>query len=178
MLITQRPAKLHKDSLTQVETLIAMRLIAPQDRKAVEEWIKDNADPEKGREIIRSLATLKTGQGWIWTPEVDLLERVSFPKIKTFDSSKAPDGNESTVQVLAPIDKEAIAARLMTVAADALANDPATLKKRVAELERQARAPVSTRQDLELAERRGYERARPAARCWPRLKNSIPWRPR
>lgn len=159
MLITQRPAKLHKDSLTQVETLIAMRLIAPQDRKAVEDWIKDNADPQKGREIMRSLATLKTGQGWIWTPEVDLLARVSFPKIKTFDSSKAPDGSESTVQVLAPIDKEAIAARLKTVAADALANDPVTLKQRIAELERQGRAPVSTKQDLERAERRGYERA-------------------
>jgi hypothetical protein len=32
VLISQRPAKLHKDSLTQVETLVAMRLIAPQDR--------------------------------------------------------------------------------------------------------------------------------------------------
>jgi hypothetical protein len=52
ILITQRPAKLHKDSLTQVETLVALRLIAPQDRKAVEEWIKDNADEKKGREII------------------------------------------------------------------------------------------------------------------------------
>lgn len=36
IMISQRPAKLHKDSLTQVETLAAMRLIAPQDRKAVE----------------------------------------------------------------------------------------------------------------------------------------------
>lgn len=37
VLISQRPAKVHKDSLTQVESLVAMRLIAPQDRKAVEE---------------------------------------------------------------------------------------------------------------------------------------------
>ena len=51
-LITQRPAKLHKDSLSQVETLIALRLIAPQDRKAVEDWIADQADREKGRDII------------------------------------------------------------------------------------------------------------------------------
>jgi len=55
ILITQRPAKLHKDSLTQVETLVALRLIAPQDRKAVEEWIKDNADEKKGREIFLCL---------------------------------------------------------------------------------------------------------------------------
>lgn len=139
ILITQRPAKLHKDSLTQVETLVAMRLIAPQDRKAVEEWIKDNADEAKGREIIVSLATLKTGQAWVWAPELGILERIAFPKIKTFDSGRAPDGSEAKGQVLAPIDREAIAQQLKTVAADALANDPAALKKRIAELERQAK---------------------------------------
>jgi len=39
MLITQRPAKLHKDSLTCADTLIAMRVIAPQDRSAIKDWI-------------------------------------------------------------------------------------------------------------------------------------------
>jgi uncharacterized protein len=107
ILITQRPAKLHKDSLTQVETLVALRLIAPQDRAAVESWIKDNADEKQGREIITSLATLKTGQGWIWAPELGVLERVAFPKIKTFDSSRAPsDEVNGGGPVFAPIDRE------------------------------------------------------------------------
>jgi uncharacterized protein len=137
ILITQRPAKLHKDSLTQVETLVAMRLIAPQDRKAVEEWIKDNADEAKGREIIASLATLKTGQGWVWAPEIGVLERIQFPRIKTFDSGRAPDGSEQEGQVLAPIDRDAIAMKLQAVAADAMANDPAALKKTLAAAQRQ-----------------------------------------
>lgn len=166
ILITQRPAKLHKDSLTQVETLIAMRLIAPQDRKAVEEWIKDNADQAKGREILASLATLKTGQGWIWAPELDVLERISFPKIKTFDSGRAPDGTETAGQVLAPIDREAIGEKLKVLAADALANDPAALKRELATVKRELAqmksakgAPSIDIEDLEAAERRGYERA-------------------
>jgi len=138
ILITQRPAKLHKDSLTQVETLVALRLIAPQDRKAVEEWIKDNADEKKGREIIESLAKLPTGQGWVWAPEIDLLERVTFPKIKTFDTSRAPDADEASAGVvLAPIDRGAIEKRLQTVAADALANDPKALKAELAKLRRE-----------------------------------------
>lgn len=167
MLITQRPAKLHKDSLTQVETLVAMRLIAPQDRKAVEEWIKDNADQDKGREIITSLATLKTGQAWIWAPEIGVLERVAFPRINTFDSSKAPeDAGDGKGPVLAPIDREAIAAKLQTVAADALANDPARLKAKIRELEAQhkkngaAAAPV----DVASIEERGYQRGFNAGR--------------
>lgn len=138
ILITQRPAKLHKDSLTQVETLIALRLIAPQDRRAVEEWIKDNADAKQGRDILSSLATLKTGQAWLWAPELGVLERVTFPRIRTFDSGRAPDGTEPDC-VLAPIDKDAIAGRLKMVAQQAIDNDPKRLKARIAELERQAK---------------------------------------
>ena len=167
VLITQRPAKLHKDSLTQVETLVAMRLIAPQDRKAVEEWIKDNADQEKGREIISSLATLKTGQAWVWSPELRVLERVTFQRIRTFDSSRAPDdAGDTKGPVLAPIDREAIAARLKTVAVEADANDPKKLRARIAELERQARKASGNetgpdqRKALIEAEQRGYERGR------------------
>jgi uncharacterized protein len=161
ILITQRPAKLHKDSLTQAETLIALRLIAPQDRAAVEAWIEDNADEKKAREIISSLATLKTGHGWIWAPELDVLERVTFPKIRTFDSGRAPDGSEAeAAKVLAPIDREAIAARLQSVSAAALADDPKRLRARIAELERQAKgsAPATNKEDLRKAEDRGYQK--------------------
>jgi hypothetical protein len=166
MLITQRPAKLHKDSLTQVETLVTLRLIAPQDRKAVEEWIKDNADEAKGREIIQSLATLKTGQGWVWAPEIGVLERVSFPKIKTFDSSRAPEGgDEGKGPVLAPIDKDAVTARLESFAKEIVASDPARLKadnaalrRKVAELE--AAKPTVDPNAIAVAEERGFERAK------------------
>jgi uncharacterized protein len=53
-IISQRPAKVHKDSLTQIHSLIAMRLIAPQDRAAVEDWIDGQADPAEGKQIIAS----------------------------------------------------------------------------------------------------------------------------
>jgi hypothetical protein len=163
-LITQRPAKLHKDSLTQVETLVAMRLIAPQDRKAVEEWIKDNADDARGREVLSSLASLKTGQGWIWAPELGVLDRVTFPKIRTLDSGRAPDGSDIEGKVLAAIDREAIATRLKVVAQEAEANDPKKLRARIAELQKQlAQQPAADAEpDPTVArqlEQRGFERA-------------------
>jgi hypothetical protein len=160
ILITQRPAKLHKDSLTQVETLVALRLIAPQDRSAVEEWIKDNADQVKGREIISSLATLKTGEGWVWAPEIGVLDRVRFPKIKTFDTSRAPEeGEDGKGPVLAPIDKDAIQGRLEAVAADAVANDPTRLKAEVAKLKRElaAKPAITPPAPDPEAEKRAFE---------------------
>jgi DNA helicase HerA-like ATPase len=137
VLITQRPAKLHKDSLTQAETLIALRLIAPQDRNAVEDWIGEWADPKQGKELLSSLASLPTGTGWIWAPEIPLLELRNFPRISTYDSSKAPDGATRNV-VLAPIDLPAIQERLEVVAKEVLENDPKKLRMRIAELERKA----------------------------------------
>lgn len=158
MMITQRPAKLHKDSLTQIETLVAMRLIAPQDRRAVEDWIADNADEKTGREIITSLATLKTGEGWVWAPELGVLDRVHFPKIKTLDTSR-PIGETRgrKAPVLAPIDKQEILSRLETVAAEAVANDPARMKAEIAMLKRQlaAKPAALDRGAIDEAEQRG-----------------------
>jgi hypothetical protein len=164
ILITQRPAKLHKDSLTQVETLVALRLIAPQDRGAVEDWIKYNADEKQGREILTSLATLPTGEGWIWAPRLSVLERVTFPKIKTFDTSRAPEEGESgDGPVLAPIDLEAIKNRLAVVNADAVANDPVRLRAEIAKLKRELSAkpaamltPSIDQSAIAQAEQRGF----------------------
>jgi uncharacterized protein len=162
VLISQRPAKLHKDALTQVEALVAMRVIAPQDRAAVQEWIKDNADATKAQEIIASLATLKTGHGWVWAPELAVLERVQFPKIRTLDSSSAPtDAGERSGPVLAPIDRSAIEQRLQSVAAEIVANDPAKLRAELAAVRRelaQAKSakPLVTDDELAVAYQRGY----------------------
>lgn len=137
-LISQRPAKMHKDSLTQVHSLIAMRLIAPQDRAAVEDWIADQADPRRGKEIIASLPTLKTGEGYLWAPEIGILEKMKFPKITTFDSSSTPDGDsKGEGPVLKPIDLSNIEGRLATIKTEAVKNNPSSLKRRIAELEKQ-----------------------------------------
>lgn len=139
-LISQRPAKMHKDSLTQVHSLIAMHLIAPQDRAAVEDWIADQADVKRGKEIIASLPSLKTGEGYLWAPELGILERMKFPKISTFDSSATPDGGgKGEGPVLKPIDLSSIEGRLATIKTEAVKNDPTSLKRRIAELEKQVR---------------------------------------
>ena len=142
-MISQRPAKLHKDSLTQVETLIAMRLIAPQDRAAVEDWIGEWADPKQGREVIASLPSLPRGTGWVWAPELDLLARMAFPLIATFDSSSTPEHGEPAKP---PVDLSAIDIAALR---DALAI-PETITP--------SRQAAPSRAQLEAAERRGYER--------------------
>lgn len=120
VMITQRPAVLHKNVLTQCNTLIAMRLTSPQDRKAIESWIAGHGDAAVGKELLTSLASLRTGQGWVWAPDLDLLEKVRFPKIRTFDSSRTPEDDDEIQppKRLAPVEIEGLRERFAAAVED------------------------------------------------------------
>lgn len=141
VMITQRPQKLHKDALTSADTLIAMRVLAPHDRLAVEDWIKGCGDISTGKEVLNSLAGLKRGEGWVWYPEGGHLARTRFPEIRTFDSSATPtDGHAvKAPKAAAEIDLTEINKALAEAVREAEANDPKRLRARIAELEREAK---------------------------------------
>lgn len=143
LMITQRPQKLHKDALTSADTLIAMRLLAPHDRLAVEDWIKGCGDVAQGKEVLGSLASLQRGEGWVWYPEGGFLQRIRFPDIVTFDSSATPvDGDTiATPKSMAEIDLAEIGAAMADAVKESEANDPKLLRARIAELEREAKKP-------------------------------------
>lgn len=144
MMITQRPAVLHKNVLSQIGTLIAMKLTSPQDRKAIEDWVKGNADADQARAVMQSLPTLKRGEGWVWSPADGVLERTTFPPIATYDSSRTPDADEAVVApALTIVDVDALRDALR------VANLPANEKGK-------SYAPSNA--DIEAAEKRGYDR--------------------
>lgn len=97
--ITQRPARIHKDVLSMASTLVMMRIRGPQDRAAALDWIKGNADRAEAMDVVNSLASLKVGEGWVYAPDHDLLERMTFPAIRTLDTSATPKPGETKVEV-------------------------------------------------------------------------------
>jgi len=117
-LITQRPAVLHKDVLSQADILLSMKLTSSQDRAALGRWIEGQADHTEGRRILAALPRLARGEGWVWAPSDRVLAQVAFPRIRSFDSSAAPRRPE---RVRAsgprpPVDVPALAAALVQVA--------------------------------------------------------------
>lgn len=119
-LITQRPAVVHKDVLSQADILIAMKLTASQDRDAIGAWIEGQADRQEGKRILGDLPRLQRGEGYLWAPGYAVLERVAFPVIRTFDSSRAPRRGEqiATPRTLAEVDLTAITAALAAEESD------------------------------------------------------------
>ncbi|MBL0928678.1 MAG: DUF87 domain-containing protein [Alphaproteobacteria bacterium] len=166
IMISQRASKLHNDCLTQAETLVVLRMTHPADRQAVSDWIKDCGDPAHEREIISSLKRLPTGTGYVWSPGLDVLEKVTFPRIRTYDSGAPPSKSDRIEPTLATIDLPAILARLGKVAEDVKANDPKELRLKVAELERKLAAATKqgagtsapSQADLSAAQAEGYAR--------------------
>lgn len=115
--ITQRPARISKDVTSMASTVILLRILSPQDRNAVEEWVKGNAIKGQAADVIASLATLEVGEGYIWSPEFDIFKRVRFPMIKTLDTSSTPQHGEAAKRiVLGHVDTSALQAALPVLA--------------------------------------------------------------
>lgn len=160
-LISQRPAVINKDVLSQIDGLVAFKLTSSQDRNAIGDWVQGQADRAEWDRIWAALPTMQRGNGVVWVPGRGILETVAFPRKETFDSSATPKrGEVRSAAELKPLNVEALKARLETVAKEAVENDPKRLKLRIAELERELAKALkagANREQLDQAEARGNE---------------------
>lgn len=150
-LISQRPAVINKDVLTQCEMLIVLRITHPKDRDAIDDWIELHGTAEQRAAVVASLPTLKQGEAWVWSPPYDLLQRVQVRRRTTFDSSATPKPGEKRVEPTkrAAVDIDALRATFVATIERAKADDPKALRAelvdravRIAELESRLAAAV------------------------------------
>lgn len=159
---SQRPQKVHNDFLTSCETLIAMRVIHKADRDALGDWIDGCGDPDKGKEVISAVAQMKRGEAWVWSPEAEFgPKRIQFPMFETYDSFKARSTAPAQLKGWADVNLDEVKKKLESVVKEAEANDPAKLKAKIAELQKQLRsAPAKTEmKEIRVADPRAIDRA-------------------
>lgn len=139
VMISQRFATLNADVRTQADTVIVHRLPSPLDRKALNEWIEENASIAEQKEVLSSLATLKTGEAWLWAPYFDLFKRQQIRARRTFDSSAAPKRGAAPAvpKDLTKIDIEKLKGKMASAIETAKANDPKELKRQIGELRKE-----------------------------------------
>jgi hypothetical protein len=139
-MITQRPAVLNKDVLTQAEVLIAMGMNGLRDVKAIDEWVRLHADEATAVEVKKSLPSLPVGTAWVWSPGLlDVLEKVKIRRRHTFDSSSTPKIGQvrQVPKTMAEIDVAALGEKIAATVERAKADDPRELKKRIRDMERE-----------------------------------------
>ncbi|RNL60997.1 DUF87 domain-containing protein [Nocardioides marmoriginsengisoli] len=136
-LITQRPAVLHKDVLTQAEVLIALGMTGPRDVAAIDEWVKLHADEDQAKAVKASLPSLPVGTAWVWSPGwLNILEKVQIRARHTFDSSATPKPGQKRIvpQRMSPIDIAALGEQIESTVEKAKADNPKTLRAEVRRL--------------------------------------------
>lgn len=81
-IITQRPARVNKDVLSQCENLLVLRTTGKHDRVALAEWLEAQDRPDFK---FKGLGTLKSGEGYFWSPQwLDRFERVAVNQSRTY----------------------------------------------------------------------------------------------
>lgn len=159
VLVTQRAATLNKNALEVCESLLLHRMMGPNDRKAIKGWVESNGDPDALKMVMDSMASLKRGEAWLYSPGwlSDLktpilkdprgkvprhfatgLARLRLRHRQTFDSSATPEIGQTVADpgARAPVDLEALREQMADTVERAKANDPTELRRRIAALER------------------------------------------
>ncbi len=164
-MISQQPQAVNKKCLNQASTLFLFRTGGAHERKAIKEWVNTKHVEES---VLDDMNALETGVAIVASPEwLQVLKRVKVAAKRTFDSTKTPEiGDVEPAKTLAPVDLTKIRETWSAVIAEAEADDPKVLRKRVADLERQLAArqqqvapekrvevPVLPAQDLARLER-------------------------
>ena len=142
MAASVRPAKVHNDFLAACETLIAMRVSLPADKKALQEWMMEYSDDNtKNNLILNNISKIKTGEGFVWSAEAEIFEQTKFPLFKTFDSFASPkEGKQKALKGWASVNIDEVKEKLSKVIEEGKENDPKELKKKIRELEIQLSA--------------------------------------
>jgi uncharacterized protein DUF87 len=145
-LITQRSAVLNKNVLTQIQMLVVLRTIAPQDLAAIDAWIDVHGTEDERKILKGSLPSLPTGDAWFWSPgwptTEGIFERAHVLPIETFDSGATPKPGEKRVEPknLADVDLDALSRQMAATIEKAKAEDPKELRKQIADLKKQLTA--------------------------------------
>jgi hypothetical protein len=106
-LINQRAATINKDVLTQVDAIIALRSVGPQDKKALGEYASFHGveDDKRFIQFINSLPSLPTGEAWLWSPEfLNVFEKIKIRQRRTFHPDREKIGSNFDMPVLNQVD--------------------------------------------------------------------------
>jgi hypothetical protein len=146
IVATHRIQSLHNAVLGSCDTLIAHRIMAPADQEPVIKWLRANVKDKTTREEVEgSLSSLPTGTGWLCSGEAQIFEKITFPRIKTFDNTATPTGDAAAAQIItARVDVGELRTLIGDAVALAEADDPKALKAKIAALTEQL-ATVSRR---------------------------------
>lgn len=175
-MITQRPQSVNKEVLNQTECLFVFQITGYHERDALKKWIvHQGMDPK----LTDQLPSLQVGNAYVWSPQwLEVLEKVQVGKKSTFDSTATPKVGETVRRVNPkPLNLDDLRTRMSATIKQFEADDPKSLRKRNAELERQHAELMRQieRRAVERKEHKAIERSVITKEDWEKLRKEIDW---
>lgn len=154
ILISQRAATINKDVLTQVDNLIVMGITGPQDRKAIREWVEENADETKLQDFLKGLAGLETREAWLWSPDSSIFRQFRVKDFRTFHPDRTHLRRMGLLEANAVMTDtkklvELLGTEIKQISEKAIADNPQALRNQIAELKHEIRRLELNRADAQ-----------------------------
>lgn len=165
-LINQRSQEVNKAVLELCENIFLHRQRGKNAIENLEKWL-DVAGAEERQAIVKSMPDLPTGQCWAWLggDEPQPPQLIVVPPKNSFHPDRRVMRGDAIKTKAKPVDVAefvtGMKGQLEAIVEEAKANDPATLRKRIRELEAEvARKPAAGTVDaaaIEAAQQVGYQ---------------------
>jgi hypothetical protein len=119
-LISQRPAVVNKNVLSQIDSLFLLNMVSPGDLEAVADWLKLRVNAEQRIECLGQLANLSPGVAFFTQSGANpKFRKFTVRRRDTFDSGRTPRPNEEVVvPTLAKVSSETIASAVKHLSAE------------------------------------------------------------
>lgn len=148
-LLTQRSARINKSVTEIADAMFSFRIVGPNSIDAVMDWLGEHVPKERIKQHIENLRSLERGYCLLVSPGWLKFEGVlKVRRRETFDSSATPKPGERPKKVHgegAKPDLDKYLARMKETIERAAEQDPAALRRRVKELERELKKPSSSK---------------------------------
>lgn len=134
ILADQRFADVNKKSLSQAAALLVGGLTSPTDRKAFDDYLKNNSTESARKAAASAVSSLPTGHLLAFAPKWG--HTSTDPRVRplrTFDSHRTPEPGEKVAEPRgrAHVDLGALSAAMESLVREQAESDPTALKRRV-----------------------------------------------
>src|SRR5260370_22485299 len=135
---TRRPAKMHTDLRNGADITAFFQIVGTQDRKAMQDYLGENAPEDTRKEILSHLAKLPVGTAYFYQPDQDpSLLHLKFGYRNTLDTTttEITAGHKVIKPVLAGVDLSALGDAMAAAREKAKADDAPELRQTIRELQ-------------------------------------------
>jgi uncharacterized protein len=147
VILTQRGSGLNKEVSELCDMMVAFRTPGPLDQERIKDWLDANTTKVQRDEVMGKLSGLPTGTAVFASGHPDLKIFGVYPvrRRETFDSSATPKVGQRRKEPkrLAKPDLDELKSKMSAAIERQKADDPKTLRARIAELEREVKAKVA-----------------------------------